>query len=152
MKFALAQLGNFKMPYSYDEELDLSEELNGFEDIISSDKCFVHTMIKDRGENTWLCVFNVKIKLILQDSVSLEEIPYDIDVKSEEIFTKDESMEDATIIEGLTLDTKEAIISTILENKPVSQSSHEFDDESDYEEEEEEEKINPAFASLKDLL
>ena len=151
MKFALAQLGNFKMPYSYDEELDLSEELNGFEDILPSDTCYVHTMIKDRGENTWLCVFNVKIRLTLQDSVSLEEIPYDIDVKSEEIFTKDESIEDATIIEGLTLDTREAIISAILENKPASQSSYEFDDESE-EDEEEEEKINPAFASLKDLL
>ena len=146
MKFALAQLGNFKMPYSYDEELDLSEELNGFEDILSSDKCFVHTMIKDRGENTWLCEFKIKIRLTLQDSVSLDEIAYDIDVKSEEIFTKDES-----IIEGLTLDTREAIISAILENKPASQSSYEFDDESE-EDEEEEEKINPAFASLKDLL
>ena len=80
MKFALAQLGNFKMPYSYDEELDLSEELNGFEDILSSDKCFVHTMIKDRGENTWLCEFKIKIRLTLQDSVSLDEITYDIDV------------------------------------------------------------------------
>ena len=35
MKFALAQLGNFKMPYAYDEELDLSLELNGILDIIS---------------------------------------------------------------------------------------------------------------------
>ena len=151
MKFALAQLGNFKMPYSYDEELDLSEELNGFEDILSSDTCYVHTMIKDRGENTWLCEFKIKIRLTLQDSVSLDEIAYDIDVKSEEIFTKDESIEDATLIEGLTLDTREAIISAILENKPASQSSYEFDDESE-EDEEEEEKINPAFASLKDLL
>ncbi len=151
MKFALAQLGNFKMPYSFDEELDLSEELNGFEDIISSDKCFVHTVIKDRGIDTWLCEFNVKIKLILQDSVSLEEIPYNIDVKSEEIFTKDESIEDATLIEGLTLDTREAIISIILENKPFAQTSHEFNDDIE-EDEEEEDNINPAFASLKDLL
>ena len=149
MKFALAQLGNFKMPYSFDEELDLSEELNGFEDIISSDIAYVHTVIKDYGENTWLCDFSINIKLTLQDSVSLEEIPYNMDVKAEELYTKDSSILDATFIEGLTLDTKEAIISAILENKPVSQSSHDFYDD---EEEEEEEKINPAFASLKDLL
>ena len=36
------------------------------------------------------------------------------------------------------------------EKKPMSVTNEEF--ESDYEEEEEEEKINPAFASLKDLL
>ena len=108
-------------------------------------------MIKDRGIDTWLCEFNVKIKLILQDSVSLEEIPYNIDVKSEEIFTKDESIEDATLIEGLTLDTREAIISIILENKPFAQTSHEFNDDIE-EDEEEEDNINPAFASLKDLL
>ncbi len=151
MKFALAQLGNFRMPYSFDEELDLSEELNGFEDIISSKNAFVHTVIKDYGENTWLCEFDIKIELTLEDSVTLEEIPYKIDVKASELYTKDSNIEDATLIEGLTLDTKEAIISAILEEKPASQSNSEFyDDES--EDESEEDNINPAFASLKDLL
>lgn len=151
MKFALAQLGNLRMPYSYDEELDLSLELNGFEDIIFSSKAYVHTVIKERGFETWLCEFKIKIQLMIQDSVTLEEIPYNIDVEDSELFTKDLELEDATLISNLTLDTKEAIIEIILENKPFSQSKEEYF-EVDEEESEPEEKINPAFASLKDLL
>ena len=59
---------------------------------------------------------------------------------------------DATYIEGQTLDTKEAIISIILENKPASQSNESFEDQNDDFDEEEDKGINPAFASLKDLL
>ena len=139
------------MPYSFDEELNLDDELQGFEDIIRLSPCKVSTTIKERGEETYLCEFHINVDLVLSDSVTLEEIPYKIDVNSSEVFTKDTNNEDATIIEKETLDTKEAIISAILENKPFSQTSHEFEGDVDYEEEEDE-KINPAFASLKDLL
>ena len=153
MKFALAQLGNFRMPYSYDEELDLSDELNGFEDILRTSLCKVSTTIKERGEDTYLCVFHINVELIVQDSITLEEIPYEIDVDAEELFTKDVENMDATYIEGQTLDTKEAIISIILENKPASQSVESFEDQNEeFEDEEEDKGINPAFASLKDLL
>ena len=36
MRFTLAQLRKLSLPYRYEEELDLSEELAGFEDILSS--------------------------------------------------------------------------------------------------------------------
>ena len=152
MKFALAQLGNFRMPYSYDEELDLSDELNGFEDILRTSLCKVSTTIKERGEDTYLCIFHIEIELVVQDSITLEELPYKIDVDAEELFTKDIDNMDATYIEGQTLDTKEAIISIILENKPASQSNESFEDQNDDFDEEEDKGINQAFASLKDLL
>ena len=150
MRFTLAQLRKTIMPYSFDESLDLSSELDGFEDIISSKPCEVHTVIKERGIDTYLAIFNIKIEVVMQDSVSLLEIPYTIETTAEEIFTTDDSMEDVFLIEGQTLDTKEAVLTNILINKPMSVTNEEF--ESDIEEEEEEEKINPAFASLKDLL
>lgn len=150
MRFALAQLRKTIMPYSFDESMDLSNELDGFEDIISSKPCEVHTVIKERGIDTYLAIFNIKIEVVMQDSVSLLEIPYTIETTAEEIFTTDDSMEDVFLIEGQTLDTKEAVLTNILINKPMSVTNEEF--ESDIEEEVEEEKINPAFASLKDLL
>lgn len=150
MRFTLAQLRKTIMPYSFDESLDLSNELNGFEDIISSKPCEVHTVIKERGIDTYLAIFNIKIEVVMQDSVSLLEIPYTIETTAEEIFTTDDSMEDVFLIDGQTLDTKEAVLTNILINKPMSVTYEEF--ESDIEAEEEEEKINPAFASLKDLL
>ena len=90
------------------------------------------------------------VDLVLEDSVTLKHFDYLIDVDAEEIFSSDESNEDAFIIDGITLDTKEALVANILINKPMTATSAEF--ESDEEPEAEEEKINPAFASLKDLL
>ncbi|MBE6137373.1 MAG: hypothetical protein E7176_03155 [Erysipelotrichaceae bacterium] len=150
MRFALAQLRKLAMPYSFDESLDLSEELNGFEDIISSKPCEVHTVIKERGVDTYLCIFNIRIEVIMEDAVSLDEVPYTIETIAEEIFSTDDSIEDVFLIEGQTIDTKEAILTNILVNKPMSLTNEEY--ESDIEEEPEERKINPAFASLKDLL
>lgn len=150
MQFTLAQLRKLGNNYSFDEKLDLSNELNGFEDIISSSLCNVHTIIKERGENIYLCQFHIEIDLILEDSNTLEEIPYNINVDAEELFSTDESLDDAFIIEGITLDTKEAILTNILINKPMSTSKTSYVD--DVVEDEPEEKINPAFANLKDLL
>ena len=41
------------MPYSFDEELNLDDELQGFEDIIRLSPCKVSTTIKERGEETY---------------------------------------------------------------------------------------------------
>ena len=153
MRFTLAQLRKFVMPYTYDESLDLSEELDGFEDIISSKTCKVHTVIKERGIDTYLFTFNISIECIMQDSVSLEAIPYLIETTAEEIFSTDDSIEDVFLIDGITIDTREAILTNILINKPMSVTTEEFEfEEEDFEEETTEEYINPAFASLKDLL
>lgn len=148
MRFTLAQLRKFAMPYSLDEILDLSAELNGFEDILSSKPCEVHTVIRERGTDTYLCSFHIKIEIMLEDSVSLKAIPYWIETTAEEIFTTDTSIEDAFMFDGQTMDTKEAILTNILIHKPMALTQEDF--ESDIEEDED--TVHPAFASLKDLL
>ncbi len=149
MQFALAQLRKLKMPYSIEEELDLSEELDGFEDILSSEPCQVKMVIKERGIDTYSIEFDIHIRLWLEDAVSLKSIPYTIETTAEEIFTVDSSIEDAFVITGQTLDTKEAIITNILIQKPMAITEENFESDDS---EEPTEKINPAFASLKDLL
>ena len=151
MRFTLAQLKKYSMPYSFEETLDLSSDLDGLEDIVKSSPCVVSSTIYDRGDETYKVKFNIKVTLTLEDAISLKHFDFPIDVDAEEIFSTDEANEDAFLINGITLDTKEAILANILINKPMTTSSEEFD--SDIEDEEEpEEKINPAFASLKDLL
>ena len=150
MQLTLAQLRKLSFPYSFEEELDLSNELNGFEDIKSSSLVSVSYLIKERGIDTYLVKFKIHVDLVLEDSVSLKDVPYTIDTEEEELFTTDDSIDDAFIIEGMTLNTKEAILTNILCEKPMSYTEEEF--ESDIDEEDEEDKINPAFASLKDLL
>ncbi len=150
MKFTLAQLRKLSFPYEYDETLDLSNELNGLEDILSSGLCKIHTAINLAGEEDYVLNFQIEIDLKVQDAISLKEIPLHLDITSKEVYSKDTERDDCTVIEGLTLDTREAIIAAILENKPMVSSNEEFEDE--IVDEDEEEKINPAFASLKDLL
>ena len=150
MKFTLAQLRKLSFPYEYDETLDLSKELNGLEDILSSGLCNIHTAINLAGEEDYVLNFQIVIDLNVQDAISLKEIPLHLDITSKEVYSKDTERDDCTVIEGLTLDTREAIIAAILENKPMVSSNEEFEDE--IVDEDEEEKINPAFASLKDLL
>ncbi len=149
MKWALAQLNKIQMPYTFDECLDLSE-LNGFENIKTISNVNVRTTIKEYGDDTYQCEFIIKADIELEDSVSLEVINFTVDTKAVELYSINEEM-DATIIDTNTLDTKEAIIAAILSEKPVSVSNYDYIDESETDEEKED-KINPAFASLKDLL
>ena len=150
MKFTLAQLRKLSFPYEYDETLDLSCELNGLEDILSSGLCNIHTVINLAGLEDYVLNFNISIDINVQDAISLKEIPLHLDITSKEVYSKNTERDDCTVIEGLTLDTREAIIAAILENKPMVSTNEEFEDE--IVDEDEEEKINPAFASLKDLL
>ena len=148
MRFALAQLRKLQKPYIYEEDIDLTEDLNGFEDIVSIKYCHVLTKVKERGEDTYTFEFNIKALLILIDSVSLDEVEFPIDIDALDIFTTNSSLEDAYLVTNTTLDTKEAILADILINKPMNYSIHEFVDEIEVDEE----TINPAFSSLKDLL
>lgn len=151
MQLTLAQLRKLTFPYTCEESLDLSKELDGFEDIQSSSLVNVKTTIRERGIDTYLVKLQIHVDLVLEDAVSLKGVPYSIDTEAEEIFSTDDEIDDVFLIEGMTLNTKEAIITNILCEKPMSYTREEF--ESDVEEEpEEEDKINPAFASLKDLL
>ncbi len=151
MRFTLAQLRKYAMPYSYEETLDLSSDLDGLEDIVKSSPCNVKATIYDRGDETYKVEFNISITLTLEDAVTLKHFDFPVDIDAEEIFSTDEANEDAFLIEGVTLDTKEAIVANILINKPMSTSSEDYEEDIE-DEEESEEKINPAFASLKDLL
>ena len=151
MKFALAQLTKLSFPYEFEEELDLSLELDGFEDIISSSKAKVKSIINQYSQEEYLFDFDIDVDLVVEDSISLKPINLNIKTKGRELFSNNPLREDAFEIIGNTLDTKEAIIMLILSEKPMSSTNEEFTDDTD-DFEEEDTDINPAFASLKDLL
>ena len=153
MKFTLAQLTKLPMPYKIGEELDLALELNGFEDIISIGKTNVEYEIKPRGLDTYLVNLHIITDLVMQCAISLQEVPVHIDTWAEEIYTTDKALEDAFFIEGQTLDTKEAVLTNILVNKPmkVVAPNVNFNDDVD-DSNDDKGPINPAFAKLKDLL
>lgn len=152
MRFTLAQLRKIAMPYHFEETLDLSSDLESFEDIVSVQSCKVQAEMRERGQDTYLIKFAIEVDLVMQCAVTLQNVPYHIETNAEEIFSTDASLEDAFFIDGQTLDTKEAVLTNILIAKPMTVVAEGVDFESDESYEEPEEKINPAFASLKDLL
>lgn len=154
MKLSLAQLRKLNMPYSCSEDLDVSSNLNGFEDIIRASKAHVDYVIKNRGDDTYLVCFSITIDLVMECCITLQEVFYQIQTSAEEIFTTDETIEDANYIEQETLDTKEAVLMNILIAKPMKVVAEGVSFESDepQDESKDETGIHPAFAKLKDLL
>ena len=57
--FFLSQLRKLSFPYTCEESLDLSKELDGFEDIKSSSLVNVKTTIRERGIDTYLLKFEI---------------------------------------------------------------------------------------------
>lgn len=154
MKLTLAQLRKLQMPYRYSEELDLKEELVDFEDIIDTSLVHVDYEIRERGIDTYLVEFKYEVTLTMQCSITLNEVEYVISEEGSEIFSTTDEVEDVFLIEGQTLDTKEAILTNVLINKPMTVSTEgaEFISDEEPEDDIEEEQINPAFAGLKNLL
>lgn len=155
MRLSLAQLRKLKMPYSFEEELNLEEELNGFEDIVSVGTVYVCGIIKELDRDKYLISMKIKVDLIMESAISSEEIPYCIETETEEVYSVEDDTEgDVSIIVGQTLDTKEAILTSIIIEKPmrITGNDEEFISDEIEEEETEGRKVNPAFASLKDLL
>ena len=150
MKFTLAQLNKFYFPYSFSEDMNLSDDLEGIEDILKVLEVKVTGIITSLYEDCYKIDFTLHAKLILECAASLKEVPYTIDTTFSEKFSIDKDDEDAFLIEGQTLDTKEAIITNLLISKPAKVYAEGENFISD--EEVKEEKINPAFKSLKDLL
>ncbi len=151
MRITLAQLRKVAMPFHMAEELDLSNELAGFEDIKSVKPVKVNYTICERGIDTYYVTFSFEVEIVMECSVTLQDVPYIIKDFAEEIFTTDDSIEDAFIIEEQTLDTKEAVLTNILINKPMTVVADGIDFEDDITEEEFDD-INPVFAKLKDYL
>ncbi len=154
MKWTLAQLRKTKCPFTFSFDIDLSEDLVGFEDILDTDLCHVEGVCNSTGYDDYLFDLHIVVPLKLQCAITLNPVSYQIDTQAQEFFTLDSTNEDANIIEGQTIDLREVIITNIILAKPmkVVQEGHEDDFKSASDTKEDEPKINPAFASLKNLL
>lgn len=153
MRLALAQLRKLTLPYEASEDLDLTSELNGYEDIISSEPAHIKYIISELSLDKYLVHMEISIDLVVESAISLKHINKSISCSSDEIYLQNPSIdEDVNPFDGQTLDTREAVLTNILCEKPMRSIGEGESFESDEIEDEEEEKVNPAFASLADLL
>ncbi|UKI49971.1 MAG: hypothetical protein L6U99_00455 [Clostridium sp.] len=66
MKLTLGQLLKLKFPYKVSEELDLSTDLNGLEDIISSSPASVDYEFSRIDNDTYLVHMEIEIDLVFR--------------------------------------------------------------------------------------
>ncbi len=155
MKYTVFQLRKLKMPFEVDEEFDLSNDLDGFEDILKSTPAHVIEKISQVSDDTWEIKAHISIILTLQSSISLKEIPYKVECDTEFEYTLDKDLandSDAILVENNTIDTTDAILTEILCQKPMTSCYDDEEFESDIATDDSNDKINPAFAGLADLL
>lgn len=152
MRITLAQLLKTLMPYRTTEVLDLSNDLVGFEDILEISPAEIEYRFQRIDDQTYSVKIKTEIDLILEGPVSLKKYSQQILVDTEEIFSSYEYDAETFVVEGQTLDTKEAVIMNLLLLKPMRVEEDEEYNEAVEEEDLEEENMNPAFANLKDLL
>jgi uncharacterized metal-binding protein YceD (DUF177 family) len=155
MRLALAQLRKLRFPYVVEEDLDLSEDLIGYEDILDCSKAHVKYEFTLLDTDKYLIRMNINIDLVLESAISMKHINKSIEAVSDEIYMQNPDFEsDINPIENQTLDTKEAVITDILCEKPMRSiiDGEEFESDDVESSEEDSQKVNPAFASLADLL
>lgn len=153
MRLALAQLRKLTLPYKVSEDLDLSEDLNGYEDIISSEPAHVDYVITEVSLDKYLVKMDITINLVIESAISLRHLNKSISCTSEEIYVQNPGIdEDVNPFIGQTLDTKEAVLTNILCEKPMRSVGEGEYFEDEYVEEEDDDTSESPFASLKDLL
>lgn len=152
MRFTLAQLNKLQLPYEFIDDVDLKDDLIGLEGILDIKSLNVKGKIKSEFNGIYKIGFELQCVLVLECAISLKPVEYEIETSFDEEFSLNEN-DDCFLINGQTLDTKEAIITNLLINKPVRviADGESFEDEDDHFEDEETVSNNP-FESLKDLL
>ena len=90
---------NYKDKIEVNEKVDIPKEYYEKMDIVKMDKVNVSGNIQKDIEYNFLVKLNASGKMILHDSITYEEIPYEFDVKIEE--TLENSLKTLDLIEFL---------------------------------------------------
>lgn len=146
MKWAVPELRRMNKPVVFDETLDLSNEIVGFNGVKNISLVHVSGNGYEYEENHFLFRMNIDALLTLTCAITLEDVPYSISLDVEEIFGYDQEDDlDINLIDGQTIDLIPSILTNIIVNIPMRVVKDGAVHNDDIEEKDE---INPAFASL----
>ena len=120
MKWSLLQLNKIqKFPYSFKTELDFKETIKDIDDIYDIDTVYVEGEIYRLDDETYQFKYQIRTKLVLQCSLTLDPVDYDFINDYDEIFSKEEN-DDYFLIENNTIDLDEIVWSNIIIDKPIN--------------------------------
>ena len=135
---------------TFKETIDFSEKVELFDDIFGVSKVDVEGEYEIYENEEFVFYMDIKCTLILKCAITLKEVPFNIDIEVEEVFSTYQDNNNH-FIEGITVDLLPIIWSNIILEKPMrilSENAYE-----NYEEKPvklaEKDSVNNAFASLK---
>ena len=151
MKWTLAQLEAMTLPISVEKELSYNKEILNLNDLLDDFKLNLNLSLSIISNTAYLLHGNVSTSLQLEDSITLEEITYDMNVDIDEIFDVDYTLsEDSNIIENGILDIEPILLELIRLNIPMvitNDKNKKFEDVKLGNED-----INPSFEGLLDFF
>ncbi len=142
----LTKLQNINNKFT--EVLDLSKYIEKT-DIIKISPVKVSGDFEIYDNSIYEFYIEIKCTLTLACAITLEEVPYDVDIRVEEVFSSNKS-DEYNLIEGITIDLLPIIWSNIILEKPmrvISENAYK-NYKSEIDDLGKEESINQAFANL----
>ena len=150
MKWTIQELTKLQnIDNEFKETIDLSSYIDNT-DIIKISPVEINGSFEIYDDDLYEFYFNIKCTLTLACAITLVEVPYEIDISVEEIFSSDVN-DEYNNIDGITIDLLPIIWSNILLEKPMRVLSKDayLNQQKEISDLEVEEDINQAFANLK---
>lgn len=120
MKWSMQQLYRyFKEPLVFSGKVNYDDYVKNVSDIIRMDDVEYSGTCLFTQNDTFVFNLNIKTTMYLEDSWTLDEVDYKIDLDVEEIFTKDSKNDDARYIEKNTIDLYDVLWENVLLEKPI---------------------------------
>ena len=108
----------------FNESLEYDEYIKNFSDILKMDNVLCSGSGQAISNDTFRFDLHIKTTMYLEDCWTLEEVPYDIDIEIEEVFTKDPRLvtddNDYRYIERNTIDLYDVVWENVILEKPIS--------------------------------
>lgn len=125
MKWSLQQLSRYHNEYlEFSDSANYDEYVKNFGDIIRLDEVKYEGRCIAVSDDLFKFNLHITANMVLEDSRTLEEIDFPIDLDVEEVFTKDERLisddNDYRYIEKNTIDLYDVVWENIILEKPIS--------------------------------
>ncbi len=121
MKWSLQQLNKLvNQDYEFEVSYDFSEEIKNISDILGITETKVKGSIHVIDFNKFRFNLHIKTTLILEDARTLDPVDFEVDLDTEEKFSKEEEQdEEVIVIEANTIELKPLIWEIVLIEKPI---------------------------------
>lgn len=156
MKWTLAQLRKTSFPLNIDYKIDMKEELLKREDIYDASDVVIKGVAYEMENDEYVFALDISLDLKMACSVTLDSVDYKLKFHTDEVYSSVDDEDINLIVNGI-VDLDETIKSAVALNIPMKVVKEGAEDlyisEEEYENNKaSEEKINPAFAELKDFF